>query len=74
MVHSILGINVGFWALQLLFLQNSCYVVFKKTNLIIYIERFKGIFMVYIDIIKPLFHLHCTNFKASLVIKIINFN
>ncbi len=33
-----------------------------------------GIFIVYIGIIKPLFHFDYTNFKVSLVIKIINFN
>jgi hypothetical protein len=33
-----------------------------------------GIFIIYIGIIRPLSHFDCTNFKASLVIKIINFN
>jgi len=32
-----------------------------------------GIFIIYIDITKPLSHFECTNFKASLVIKTINF-
>jgi hypothetical protein len=33
-----------------------------------------SIFKIYIVIIGPLFHFDCINFKASLVIKIINFN
>ncbi len=33
-----------------------------------------NIFIIYIGIIRPLFCFDCTNFKASLVIKIINFN
>ncbi len=33
-----------------------------------------GIFIVYIGIIGPLFCFDCINLKASLVIKIINFN
>ncbi len=32
------------------------------------------IFIIYIGIIGPQYHFECTNFKASLVIKIINFN
>ncbi len=32
------------------------------------------IFIVYIDLIGLLFHFDYTNFKASLVIQIINFN
>jgi hypothetical protein len=32
------------------------------------------IFIVYIGILGPLFCFECTNFKASLVIKIINYN
>jgi hypothetical protein len=33
-----------------------------------------GIFIVYISIKGPLSHFDCTNLKASLFIKIINFN
>jgi hypothetical protein len=33
-----------------------------------------GIFIIYIGVIRPLFHFDCINFRASLVIKIINFN
>jgi len=33
-----------------------------------------NIFKIYIGIIRPLFNFDCINFKASLVIKIINFN
>jgi hypothetical protein len=33
-----------------------------------------NIFIVYIGIIRPQSHVHCTNFKASLGIIIINFN
>jgi hypothetical protein len=40
---------------------------------IIYIEGSMCIFIVYIDIIRPLSHFNCTNFKVSLI-KIINFN
>jgi hypothetical protein len=32
-----------------------------------------GIFIIYIGIIGPLSHFDCTNFKVSLVIKIISF-
>jgi hypothetical protein len=41
---------------------------------IIYIEISMGIFKVYINIIRSLSHFDYTNFKSSLVIKIINFN
>ncbi len=40
----------------------------------IYIERSMGIIIIYIGIIRPLSHFDNINFKASLVIKIINFN
>ncbi len=33
-----------------------------------------NIFIIYISIIGPLFHFDYTNFKVSLVFKIINFN
>jgi hypothetical protein len=33
-----------------------------------------SIFIIYIGIIRPQSHFDCTNFKVSLVIKIINFN
>jgi hypothetical protein len=33
-----------------------------------------GIFIIFIGIIGPMFHFDCTNFKVSLVIKIINVN
>jgi hypothetical protein len=33
-----------------------------------------GIFIIYINVTKPLFHFHCINFKASLIIEAINFN
>jgi hypothetical protein len=49
MVHLILGINFSFEALNLLFLQNECYVnIILKiiVNFIIYIERSKSIFIV----------------------------
>jgi hypothetical protein len=52
-----------------------CNIILKiKINFNIYIERSMGIFIVCIGIIGPLSHFDCTNFKASLVIKIINFN
>ncbi len=67
MVHLILDTNFGFWALQLLF--------FKMViNLIIYIEISMGIFVIYICIIRPLPHFDYTNFKVSLIVKIITFN
>ncbi len=43
-------------------------------NFMIYIEGSMGIFIVYIGIIGPLFCFDYINFKASLVIKLINFN
>jgi len=45
-----------------------------KIIFIIYIERFMNMFIIYIGIIRPQFRFDCTNFRASLVIKIINFN
>jgi hypothetical protein len=41
---------------------------------IVYIIQSVGIFIIYIGIIKSLSHFDCTNFKVSLVIKIINSN
>ncbi len=43
-------------------------------NFIIYIEGSMGIFIVYIGIIGSLSHFNYTNFKVSLVIKVINFS
>jgi len=43
-------------------------------KIIIYIEGSMNIFILHIAIIGPLFHFDCNNFKASLVIKIMNFN
>jgi len=43
-------------------------------NFVIYIERFMGIFIIYIGKIRPLFHFDCIKIKVSLDIKIINFN
>jgi hypothetical protein len=52
-----------------------CNIIFKMiTNFIIYIEISMNIFIVYIGIIGPLSRFRYTNFKASLIIKIINFN
>jgi hypothetical protein len=52
-----------------------CNVILKLIiNFIIYIKRFMSIFIIYIGIIGPQSHFDCINFKASLVIKIINFN
>jgi hypothetical protein len=52
-----------------------CNIVLKVIiNFIIYIERCMGIFIVYIGIIGSLSHFDYINFKASLVIKIIDFN
>jgi len=52
-----------------------CNIIFKIiTNLIIYIEGSMGIFIIYNGIIKPLFRFDYTDFKAWLIIKIINFN
>jgi hypothetical protein len=41
---------------------------------LVYIEGFMSIFIVYIGILGLLFRFDYTNFKVSLVIKIINFN
>jgi hypothetical protein len=52
-----------------------CSIIFKIIiNFIIYIEGSMSIFIIYIGIIGPQSHFDCTNFRASLVIKIINFN
>jgi hypothetical protein len=47
---------------------------FKIINFIIYIEGSMKIFIMYIGIIGPQFRFDCTNFRASLIIIIINFN
>jgi hypothetical protein len=63
------------WALQLLFKKVMLCNFFKIIIIfIIYIEISMDIFIIYIGIIGPLFCFDCTNFEASLVIKIINFN
>jgi hypothetical protein len=55
MVYLILGIDFGFLAPTI--------VIFLKTiKFNIYIERFMGVFIVYIDIIRPLFHFDYNNF------------
>jgi hypothetical protein len=52
-----------------------CNIILKIIiNFIIYIEGSMNIFIVYIGIIGPLFCFDSTNFKVSLIIKIINFN
>jgi len=55
MEYLILGIDFGFLA--------PIIVIFKKTiKFNIYIERFMGVFIVYNDIIRPLFHFDYINF------------
>jgi hypothetical protein len=52
-----------------------CIIILKIIiNFNIYIERSMSTFIIYIGIIGPQFHFDCINFKASLIIKIINFN
>jgi hypothetical protein len=52
-----------------------CNIIFKTIiNFIIYIERSMSIFIIYIGIIGPLSHFDHTNFKSSLVIKMVNFS
>ncbi len=52
----------------------SCNFIFKIIiHFIIYMEGSKGKFIIYIGIIGPLSCFDCINFKASLIIKIINF-
>jgi hypothetical protein len=52
-----------------------CNILFKIIiNFIIYIEKFMGIFIVYIGIKGSLSHFDYIDFKDSLVIKIIDFN
>jgi len=51
-----------------------CNIIKIIINFIIYIEGSMNIFIVYIGIMGPQSHFDCTNFKVSLVIKIINFN
>jgi len=43
-------------------------------NFIVYIERSMNVFIIYIGIIGPQSCFDYTNFRASLLIKIINFN
>jgi len=52
-----------------------CNNIFKIIiNFIIYIKGSVSIFIIYIGILGPLSHFDCTNFKVSLIIKIISFN
>jgi hypothetical protein len=52
-----------------------CNIIFKiKINFIIYIEGSMNIFIIYIGIIGQQSHFDYINFRAPLVIKIINFN
>jgi len=52
-----------------------CNIIQKiKIIFIIYIEGFMNIFIIYINIIEPQSCFDYINFRASLVIKIINFN
>jgi hypothetical protein len=77
MVHLILGINFDFLGPMIFCFTKLilCNIILKLIiNFIIYIERFMNIFIVYVGIIWPYSHFDNTNFKASLVIKIINFN
>ncbi len=67
MVHLILSINFGFWALQQLFYK------LMLCN-IIYIEISMSIFIIYISTIGSQSRFDRTNFRASFVIEIINFN
>ncbi len=68
-----------FWFLGLIIIIFTklmlCNIIFKiRINFIIYIARSINIFRVYISIIRPLSRFDCTNFKDSLIIKVINFN
>jgi hypothetical protein len=48
---------------------------FNTNNKFYYLYwKIMGVFIIYIGIIRPLSHFEYINFKASLVIKIINFN
>jgi hypothetical protein len=52
-----------------------CNIIFKIViNFIIYIEGSMNTFIIYIGIFGPLFRIDYINFKASLIIRIINFN
>ncbi len=50
------------------------YNFLNNKKFIIYIEKPMNIFIIYIGIIGSLSGFDCTNFKASLIIKIVNFN
>jgi hypothetical protein len=65
MVYLILGIDFGFLVLIIFIFTKPiyCNVIFKiKINFNIYIERSMGVFIIYIDIIRPLFHFDYINF------------
>jgi hypothetical protein len=74
-MYGTFNFNYQSWifGLTLLFLQKYCYEK-KIINSIIYIEGSMCIIIIYIGIIGPLSHFDYTNFKVSLIIKIINFN
>ncbi len=70
-----------FWFLGLviiiftkILLWNNNITIIVIISLIIYIEISMGIFIMYINIIRSLSRCDYTNFKFSLVIKIISFN
>jgi hypothetical protein len=49
-------------------------IIIIKIIFFIYIEGFMNIFILYNGIIRPMSRFEYINFKASLVIKVINFN
>jgi len=60
----------------IIFTKLMLFIIIQKIiiNFIIYIEGSISIFIIYISIIRAWFHFDYTNFRASLVIKIINFS
>ncbi len=77
MVHLILGINFGFFRPYNNFFTKLmlCNIILEIIKFfIIYIERSMSIFIIYIGTIGPQFCFDYIKFRASLVIKIINFN
>jgi hypothetical protein len=50
------------------------YYYLNNNKFIIYIKGSMSIFIIYIGIIGAQFHFDCTNFRAPLIIKTINFN
>jgi hypothetical protein len=77
-MYDIFNFGYQFWFLGpiiIIFTQPMlCNIILVIIIIFIYIEGSMNIFILYIDIIRPMSRFGWINFKASIVIKVINFN